>query len=131
MSDVDKSAALAKLAAKWQQAKEQEQKANALRVEIEDKIVQLAGKRDEGAQTIEVPGFKITTTGKVSRTMDWEKWAEIASQFPQELRPVKLKPELDATGVKWLQTHRTDLYKLLPITVKPAKTAVEIKPAKA
>ena len=40
-------------------------KANAERIAIEDQIVSLTGKRDEGAKTVDATGFKITVTGKI------------------------------------------------------------------
>lgn len=115
------------LCAKLLHAKALEARANAARVAIEAEIVAAVGKRDEGSQTKEFGEYKVTTTGKVSRKMDWTAWEAIKAQIPAAMHPVKNKPELDETGVKWLQTHRDDLYKLLPIEVKPAKTAVEVK----
>lgn len=119
---------LEQLCVNWLAAKKAEQKANAERVAIEDAIVALTGKRDEGAKTVDAIGFKITITGKISRKMDWRAWETIKAQIPPDMHPVKLKPELDEKGCKWLADNQPDIYKLLPIEVKPAKTAVEIKP---
>lgn len=118
---------LHKLCAQWLEAKAAETKANKARIAIEDDIVALAGKKDEGAQTHAIDGFKVTITGKVSRKMDWDKWAQVKAQIPENLRPVKIKEELDERGVKYLADNEPAIYKLLPIEVKPAKTAVEIK----
>lgn len=125
------SMSLEQLCADWLAAKADEAAANKRRLDIESKIVAITGKRDEGSSTHEAPGFKLSVTGKVSRKMDWAKWDQIKPQIPQELQPVKMKPELDETGVRWLKQHRPDLYDLLPIEVKPAKTAVEVKPVPA
>ncbi len=122
------SQTIEQLCPEWLAAKKAEQTANAQRVAIEDQIIALTGKRDEGAKTVDVSGFKITVTGKISRKMDWMAWETIKAQIPADMHPVKLKPELDEKGVKWLAEHQPDIYKLLPIEVKPAKTAVEIKP---
>jgi hypothetical protein len=112
----------------WLAAKESERKAAALRVAIEDMIVGLTGKRDEGAQTHEAGAFKVAVTGKVIRKMDWDKWDQVKGSIPANLHPVKMKPELDEKGVKWLRDNDPALYALLPIEIKPAKTAVEVKP---
>lgn len=122
------SQTIEQLCTDWLKAKQAEQKANAERIAIEDQIVSLTGKRDEGAKTVDATGFKITVTGKISRKMDWKAWETIKAQIPPEMHPVKLKPELDEKGVKWLADNQPDIYKLLPIEVKPAKTAVEVKP---
>ncbi len=119
--------ALKGLAAEWLAAKAIEAKAVADRVAIEEKIVAVTGKKDEGSQTHDADGFKITVKGVINRKMDWTKWEEVKSTIPSELHPVKMKPELDEKGIKWLQEHRVDLYALLPITATPGKTGIDIK----
>ena len=115
----------------WLKAKADETRANKSRIAIEDDIVAIVGKRTEGAQTTESDGFKVTTTGKLTRKMDWDKWAAVKDQIPQSLRPIKIKEELDEKGVKYLQENEPEIYNLLPIEIKPAKTAVEIKTLEA
>lgn len=122
---------LEKLAADWLAAKADEAAANARRVGIEEQIVALTGKRDEGSQTHKPPGFTVTVTGKVSRKMDWAKWDLVKSQIATPLWPVRTKFELDEKGVKWLQQNEVEIYTLLPITVTPAKTAIEVKAIEA
>jgi len=48
------SQTIEQLCADWLKAKQAEQKANAERIAIEDQIVALTGKRDEGAKPVEV-----------------------------------------------------------------------------
>lgn len=115
------------LATDWLRAKGEEAAANKRRVEIESQLVELIGKKDEGSKTQEVGNFKITTTGKVTRKMEWDKWASIKEQIPANLHPIKTKEELDEKGVKWLKENQPEFYNLLPITVTPAKTAIDIK----
>ena len=119
--------ALKELCTDWLKAKAAEARANKERVAIEEQIVELVGKRDEGAQTIEQDGFKVTTTGKVTRKMDWSKWAIVKEQIPVNLHPIKTKEELDETGVKYLRDNEPEIYKLLPIETKPAKTSIDVK----
>lgn len=111
----------------WLQAKKEEAAANKRRVEIEDQIVFIIGKRDEGSKTHDLGGFKVTVTGKVTRKMDWKAWETVKEQIAPNLHPVKMEPKLDEKGVKWLHDNEPDIYKLLPIEVKPAKTAVDVK----
>lgn len=115
------------LCAKLLRAKDAEAQANATRVDIETKLIAMVGHRPEGSETKDHGEYKITTTGKITRKMNWDSWAAVKTQIPDELHPVKLKPELDEKGVKWLQVHKPDLYLLLPIECKPAKTAVEVR----
>ncbi len=118
---------LEQLSAAWLAAKKAENAASKERVAIEEQIVALTGKRDEGAQTHEAEGFKVTVTGKISRKMDWDKWEQVKAQIAPNLHPVKYKPELDEKGVKYLQANEPEIYALLPIEVKPAKTGIEVK----
>lgn len=111
----------------WTNAKAAEAKAKRLRVKAEDQLIALVGKKDKGSQTTEHDGFKVTTTAKWTTSMDWDKWDAIKAQIPAELHPVKQKHELDQAGVDWLKENRPDLYALLPIETKTAKTAVEVK----
>mgnify|MGYP000237460379 CR=1 FL=1 len=122
---------LEQLSAEWLAAKKAEAAASKQRTAIEEQIVALTGKRDEGAQTIEAEGFKVTVTGKISRKMDWDKWEAIKAKIAPNLHPVKYKPELDEKGVKYLQANEPEIYALLPIEVKPAKTAIEVKAVEA
>lgn len=122
---------LKQLSADWLKAKAEEAAANKRRVAIEDQIVALTGKKDEGSQTIDATEFKITVTGKISRKMDWTQWETVKSQIAPNLWPVKMKPELDEKGVKYLQANEPEIYALLPIEVKPAKTAIEVKAVEA
>jgi hypothetical protein len=120
------SDSLASLCGAWLDAKKRETAAAEDRVAIEDKIVAITGKRDEGSQTVNEADFKLTITGKVTRKMDWDKWEHIKSQIPPNLHPIKLKPELDDKGVKYLQANEPEIYRLLPIETRPAKTSVAI-----
>ena len=121
------SESVEQLAIDWLRAKGEEAAANKKRVEIESQLVELIGKKDEGSKTQEVGNFKITTTGKVTRKMEWDKWELVKEQIPANLHPIKTKEELDEKGVKWLKENQPEFYNLLPITVTPAKTAIDIK----
>ncbi len=125
MSDAPKT--LEQLSAEWLAAKKVETTANKERVEIEEQIVLLTGKRDEGSKTHSATGFKITVTGKMNRKMDWDKWEAVKGQIAPILHPVKLKPTLDEVGVKYLQANEPEIYVLLPLEVTPAKTSVDVK----
>lgn len=111
-------------------AKAAENAANKRRVAIEEQMIALLGKREEGAETHELAsGMKITITGKLTYTADMEKLQEICAKLPQEMRPIKTKVELDTTGAKYLRANEPAIWAKLAkaITVKTAKTGVEVK----
>jgi len=129
MPDTPKT--IEQLSAEWLAAKKAEAAAHKQRTAIEEQIILLTGKRDEGSKTVAANGFKVTVTGKLSRKMDWDLWEIAKTKIDKNLWPVKMKPELDETGVKWLQNNEPEIYALLPIEVKPAKTAIEVKVVEA
>ena len=119
------------LAERWMLAKRDEQAANARRLKLEGEIIAaLAFTKQEGQQTFKpFAGVAITLKAALNRKLDFAAWdATIAAQFPADLVPIKTKRELDATGVKWLEKNRPDLYALLvpALTTTPAKIAVEV-----
>ena len=117
---------LDELCHQWLQAKGAETKAAETRKEIEEKIILITGHREEGSATVKHGAFSIETKGTLLRSMDWDAWKTAQTGIPPELHPVKLKPELDLAGVKWLQENRPDIYAQLPLTVKPGKTGVKV-----
>lgn len=121
------NATLKELAEKWIAAKHAESEWNKRRIEIEERIVALTGKKDEGSQTVNEDVFKIVVTGKLTRKLDLEKWAAVRDEIPRNLWPIKIKEELDERGVKYLQQNEPEIYAMLPIEVKPAKTAVSVE----
>jgi len=111
-------------------AKAAETAATKQRVAIEEQMIALLGKRDEGSDTHELAnGFKVTITGKQTYTADMEKLHAICAKLPEDMRPIKTKVELDQTGAKYLRANEPAIWAQLAqaITVKPAKTGVEVK----
>jgi hypothetical protein len=111
------------------EAREAEKQANERRVELEEELIALLGQKEEGSQTHEVGDYKVIITGKLIRNIDWDMYDKaIAAKIPESLQPVKVKRELDDSGVKYLANNEPQIYRLLAkaLTIKPAKTAVKI-----
>ena len=111
------------------EAREAEKKANERRVELEEELIAILGQKEEGAQTHEVGDYKVTITGKLIRKIDWDLYDKsIAAKIPESLQPVKVKRELDDSGVKYLANNEPQIYRVLAkaLTITPAKTAVTI-----
>ena len=62
-------------------------------------------------------------------TADMEQLQAICAKLPEDMRPIKTKVELDQTGAKYLRANEPAIWAQLAqaITVKPAKTGVEVK----
>ena len=112
----------------WLHTKAAEDEAKARRIEIEEALIDQLGKREEGSQTHDLGGFKVTVTGVINRSLDKEVWERIKEKIPEEKRPVTYEPKLDVTGVKWLQTNDPDAYRIVAqaLIVKPGKTNIKI-----
>jgi len=121
---------LIELSRAWLEAKAAEEAANKRRIEIEDALIAQLGARTEGAQTHDIGEFKVVITGVISRMLNKEVWESIKDKLPLEIRPVTYEPKLDITGVKWLQAHQPDNYKILAqaLTIKQGKFSVRIIP---
>ena len=107
-------------------AKQAEREAEEKRIALEEELVAVLGKRDEGSKTHTVGSYKVTITGRINRKIDWELFDQVSSKIPETLWPVKRT--LDVTGVKYLANNEPQLYKVLSpaLTVEPAKTTVSI-----
>jgi len=114
----------------WLDAKAAEHAAKSRRIEIEESLIARLGARSEGAKTHDLGEVRVVVTGIITRTLDKEIWEAIKDKLPPEIRPVTYEPKLDITGVKWLQEHQPNNYKILAqdLTVKPGKTSVKVVP---
>lgn len=111
-------------------AKQAEEGAKKIRIELEDRILALAPAREEGSDTQTLGnGFKLTTTGKLGYKLDdLEALRNITAKWDQNLVPLKTTTVLDETGCKYLRRERPDLWQDLArvVTVTPAKTALKV-----
>lgn len=113
-------------------AKRAEDVAREARLLAEERILALHPAREEGAETFEAGGFKVTLTGKLGYSCDDPRaMAEAcaAAQWTPSMIPVKTETVLDATGCKWLRSNEPEAWAWLAkfVTVKPAKPAVSVK----
>ncbi|MBT3367772.1 MAG: hypothetical protein HN416_11505 [Nitrospina sp.] len=91
---------------------------------IEKEILKLAPEKLEGSQTLPVPGFKLTTTHKLTRKLDYDAYQ--ALDLPDNLNFVNLKPAIDLFKLRAIEAIDPALVASC-ITTKPAKTAVKVE----
>lgn len=118
------------VAADLMAARSLEKAATEQRVAIEEELIGLLGAKAEGADTHNIGPYKVTITGKLNRKLDLKKFDQIADRIPPVLHPVKVRRELDVTGIKYLVNNEPEIYAMLAnsgaLTVEPAKTSVTI-----
>lgn len=113
-------------------AKQAEEGARKIRVDLEERILALSPALEEGSTTTPLAnGFKLTTTGKLSYKCDDPKALAEAcagAGFPGSWVPVKTEVKIDETGCKWLRKNEPDAWRVAArfVTVTPAKTAVKV-----
>lgn len=112
----------------WLKAKAAEDEAKARRIEIEEALVARLGKRDEGSQTHDLGGYKVTITGVINRSLDKKAWERIKERIPENRRPVTYVPKLDVAGIKWLHANDLATYRIVAqaLVVKPGKTNIKV-----
>jgi hypothetical protein len=118
------------LTLKWQQAKQREFEARDERVGIEEQILALYPAREEGSSTVETDlGTKIRLTGKLTYKVDVIALHSMTIDWPEDVRPVRMKMEVDETKLKAIRQESPTMWaKIAPaVTTKPAKTGVAIE----
>ena len=119
------------LASRLVDAKAKEQNANNERVAIERQIIDLVGCPDEGAATHDAGEFKIKIDQRVNRKIDEKRWALIAEQIPEAIRPISIVESIkvETAGVRWLKENEPGYYKLLCecMTESPSKPSVKVE----
>jgi len=120
------------LAAEWLEAKQQEQAANKWRLKIEQEITAALDAKDEGSITHKLEKYKVTLTQPVRRTVDPDMWERVKYKVPEQLRPVKVKIEADAAGMKYLANNEPQFWSgIAPaFTTKPGKIGVKVEEMK-
>ena len=110
-------------------AKSDERLANIRRITIEEQILKMVERKEEGSLTTDAgDGIKITTTGKNSYKVDAVKLDELTDGWPEEMKPVSLALKVDETRLKKIRAENPALWKTIAraVEVKPAKTGVSI-----
>lgn len=109
-------------------ARRAEKAAAERRIELEKEMIALLGIMEEGSKTHTLDGYKVVIKQDIDRKIDWSVYDQIADRIPASLQPVKIKRDVDPTGVKYLKNNEPDLYAVLvpALTVKPAKPSVTV-----
>ncbi|MBK8974128.1 MAG: hypothetical protein IPM37_23215 [Hahellaceae bacterium] len=106
--------------------------AQAIFAEAEEALVKAIGVKEEGTLTVTIDDqFKVSTTGKINRSLSESVWDAIKSQIPEPLakRLVRYKPALDLKELRYIELNEPAYFALVSkaITAKPAKASVSVK----
>lgn len=85
----------------------------------------------EGSLTTASAFYKITTTGKLTRTIEADKIGALRAVIPAAIfyRVIRLKPDLSLRDLRYLEDNEPEYYRAFAeaITTKPAKTSVKVE----
>lgn len=117
------------LAGAWLDAKSAEDAARKQLLKIEAQLAEALDAKEEGSITHKLDDHKVTLTQPISRKVDAAVWGSVAYLIPEQLRPVKVKLEADAKGMKWLAENEPAMWaKIAPaFETKPGKIGVKVE----
>lgn len=115
---------LKELAEEYLKLKKKEQKIKDALGTIEEKIIAEMKPKLEGTTTIEADGFKVSVTGKLTRTLDYNKFLSL--NISPEHSFVEMKPQLNLTLYRAYSLFEPKKAALC-VTEKPAKTSVKVE----
>lgn len=120
-------------AADWMDAKEFEERANAARIEAEQRLCGLLTLQTEGTTKACAGVYRVTVTTKLNRALDVEKLADLDKKIPAAIlrRLVDYKPTLNLRELRYVEQNEPEHYKAFSqaLTVKPAKPSVKVEVA--
>lgn len=106
------------------EAKEAEQLAKENRLDIERQIIEMAKPKLEGTSTKVAGNFKLTTTGKLNRSLDYESYLALA--LPENLQFVDLKPAINLKRLRAIEMVDPSIVAMC-VTTKPAKPSISVE----
>lgn len=113
----------------WMKFKHAEEKAKKSRYEIEAKIAPLYQFSDSESKTFNEDDFKVNVKRGETFSLDQDAWKTARLSIPDDIRPEKIKFELDKAGFTWLKENNADVYKIVSdcVTKKPSKVSINIE----
>ena len=107
----------------------QEDNAKKKRLEIEAKIEALFPFTDALSKTFKEEKYKITIKKNPVMKLDNKLYVPIRESIPEELRPEKIKYDLDSKGFKWLKENKPEFYKMVSdcVEAKDNKSTITVE----
>jgi len=111
-----------------------ESKAKSERIKLEQQLAEIyISEIDSDAKSktfSDVEGFKVTVSkGKENYSLDQEKYAQQRLLITPEMRPEKVKFEIDLKGYEWLRENNKAIYDVVSpcVTMKIGKASVKVE----
>jgi len=126
---VDYQAEKEKLLADHVKFSKAEDVAKAKRLEVEAKIEELYPFSEGLSKTFNEPKFKVIVKHNFATKFDSDRYIQIRESVPENLRPEKIKYELDKTGFEWLKENNPEIYIIVSscVEIKQNKTTITVE----
>ena len=115
-------------------AKTHELHAKEARLAIEEKIVSLMEKKEEGTVSTKTEFYKVSVTFGVDRKVDAEIARSLADEMDAEryARVFRWKPEVSVSELKYLKDNNPEVFRQVSraLTAKPTKPSVKVEEIK-
>lgn len=101
-----------------------------IKAALQVQLTALVGVKEEGSTTVRTDRFKLTTTGKLNRTVDSNRLTEAWLNLPKEAQDAfSWKASVSVKALHELEKYRPDVARDISayITVKPAKATLSIE----
>lgn len=113
------------------EAKAEMARAKQAYTEIEDQVLAEVGHKDEGTQHQETAFYKVTTTGRMNRTVDERELRMVQDSVPGDIfsRVFRFKPALDLKEYRFIQNNEPEIFQLVSscVTSKPGKPGLKVE----
>jgi hypothetical protein len=112
----------------WMKFKKAESAAENKRLEVEEQI-NLLYDFQETSKTFKEGEFNVNIKKNIKISLDQEKYADIRKKIPSDLRPEKVKFELDKAGFDYLKENEVEFYRLVSdcVSIKENKRTIKIE----
>ena len=104
------------------------------RLAIEEKIVALTEKKEEGTVSTRTEFYKISVTFGIDRKVDAEIARSLADEMDAEryARIFRWKPEVSVSELKYLKDNNPEVFRQVSraLTAKPTKPSVKVEEIK-
>lgn len=130
MEPVTEASRLDILALSLENAKAIEKRARNDRLAAEQALIEEIGVKEEGTTSVKTDFYTIKTVGKITRTLNAKKLAELNAKHPElHKRFTRVKTELDTSAYKKLAVEDPTVYYYAAacVSAKPAKASVSVE----
>lgn len=131
---IAEAAELDVLAHELQVVKDREAACREARLAIEEKIVSMTEKKEEGTVSTKTEFYKVSVTFGIDRKVDAEIARSLADEMDAEryARIFRWKPEVSVSELKYLKDNNPEVFRQVSraLTAKPTKPSVKVEEIK-